>query len=263
MIKKIWPLILLSTIALMLIFMTGLITAIGITNGGDDNPVESEVNEPTIPIDPSNVDGKILVMGDSIGFGIGDDPDMGIGKRYAQILDPENPVAVTNLSVAGAVSSDLAALVMVAENAPFISAANLIIISIGGNDLNRLQFEDSLTLDTAFQETFNAYQENLQAILNRLRVLNPQAQIALIGLYDPYGQENPQKTQKLLEWNYQSQLICETDLKTAYIPLYDQFKYHLESYLAADQFHPSSLGYQVIAEELDRVLKGKKLDSPS
>ncbi|HEY5556237.1 hypothetical protein [Acetobacterium sp.] len=35
-----------------------------------------------------------------------------------------------------------------------------------------------------------------------------------------------------------------------------QFKYHLKTYLAADQFHPGSIGYQVIAEELDRVLNG-------
>ncbi|HEY5556972.1 GDSL-type esterase/lipase family protein [Acetobacterium sp.] len=256
MIKKIWPLILLLSIALTIFFVTGLITSIIITNGGEKN--QSEIPKPTenIQNEPASADKNILVLGDSIGFGVGDEPDMGIGKRYAVLIDPEKTIAVSNLSVSGAISSELAALVEDPENAPFISAADLIIISIGANDLNSLQYEDALSLDAAFQETFNTYQENLEATLNRIRNLNPEAQIALIGLYNPYPEQDPQKSQKLFEWNYKTQLIADADLKTAYIPIDDQVKYHLDTYLAADQFHPSSIGYQVIAEELDRVLNG-------
>jgi len=196
------------------------------------------------------------VLGDSIGYGVGDEPGMGIGKRYAALIDPEQTIAVSNLSVSGATSADLAALVAAPENVAFISAADLIIISIGGNDLNRIQYADALSLDAVFQETFNTYKDNLEATLSHIRALNPAAQIALIGLYNPYPDQDPQKSQKLLEWNYQTRLVADADLKTAYIPTDDQFKYHLETYLAADQFHPSSIGYQVIADALDRVLNG-------
>lgn len=255
MIKKIWPLILVVAIALMFIFVTGVIIAIAITNGGDKNPATLPNLAETIETEPVAAS-SILVLGDSIGFGVGDEPDMGIGKRYAALVDPDNTITVANLAVAGAISADLAALVAAPENASFISAADLIIISIGGNDLNRLQYQDALSLDTAFQETSNSYQKNLEAILNRLRSLNPEAQIALIGLYNPYPEQDPQKSQKLFEWNYQTQLLAATDKKTAYIPTDDAFKYHLQTYLAADQFHPSSIGYQVIAEALDGVLNG-------
>lgn len=257
MIKKIWPLILLLSIALMIVFVTGLITSITITNGGEKN--QQEISKPTenIQNEPASADKNILVLGDSIGYGVGDEPDMGIGKRYAALIDPEKTIEVSNLSVSGAISSELAALVANPENAPLISAADLIIISIGGNDLNRLQNEDVLSFDAAFQETFNTYKVNLEATLNSIRTLNPGAQIALIGLYNPYPEQDPQKSQKLFEWNYETQLMADADLKTAYISTYDQFKYHLQTYLAADGFHPSSIGYQVIAEELDRVLNGK------
>lgn len=256
MIKKIWPLILVVSIALMLVFVTGVIIAIAITNGGDKNQATLPDPAETIQTEPVSAANRILVLGDSIGFGVGDEPDMGIGKRYATLIKPDNTITVANLAVAGASSADLAALVAAPENASFISATDLIIISIGGNDLNRLQYQDALSLDTAFQETFNNYQINLEATLNRLRSLNPDAQIALIGLYNPYPDQDPQKTQKLFEWNYQTQLIAAADKKTAYIPTDDAFKYHLKTYLAADQFHPSSIGYQVIAEALDRVLNG-------
>lgn len=256
MIKRIWPLILVVGVALILIFAAGVIIAIAITNGGDKNPKDLAEPAATVQTEPITATNTILVLGDSIGFGVGDEPDMGIGKRYAARIDPDNPLTVANLAVAGASSADLAALVAAPENAAFISAADLIIISIGGNDLNRLQYEDTLSLDRAFQDILSRYQENLEATLNRLRALNPEAQIALIGLYNPYPDQDPQKSQKLLEWNYQTQLVAAAHLKTAYIPIDEAFKYHLTSYLAADQFHPSSIGYQVIAETLDRILNG-------
>lgn len=256
MINKIWPLILVLSIALMLIFVIGVIIAITITNGGDKNPEDHTEPAETIETEPASTANSILVLGDSIGYGVGDEPDMGIGKRYAALIDPDNTITVANLSVSGAISADLAALVAAPENAAYISAADLIIISIGGNDLNRLQYQDALSLDAAFQETFNTYKENLEATLSRLRALNPEAQIALIGLYNPYPEQDPQKSQKLFEWNYQTQLIADTDIKAAYIPTNDAFKYHLQTYLAADQFHPSSIGYQVIADALDSILNG-------
>jgi Lysophospholipase L1 and related esterases len=256
MIKKIWPLILFASIILMFVFLTGLIISITITNGGEKKQETlSEATEP-IQTEPSSTNKAILVLGDSIGFGVGDDPDMGLGKRYAALIDPEKNMEVVNLSVSGAISSELAALVVAPENAPYIAAADLIIISIGGNDLSRLQSEDARSLEVIFQETFNAYKENLETTLSRIRVLNPEAQIALIGLYNPYPEQDPRLSQKLFEWNYKTQLMADADLKTAYIPTADTFKYHLDTYLAADRFHPSNIGYQVIAEALDRVLNG-------
>lgn len=256
MIKKIWPVILIVAIALMLVFATGVIIAIVISNGGKKNqealpePAATSQNEPVSATD------TILVLGDSIGYGVGDDPDMGIGKRYAALIDPERTSEVANLSVSGAISADLATLVAAPENAAVISAADLIIISIGGNDLNHLETTDTLSLDAVFQETITSYQKNLEATLKRIRTLNPEAQIALIGLYNPYPDQDPQKAQKLLEWNYKTQLLAAAALKTAFIPTDEAFKYHMNSYLAADSFHPSSSGYQVIAEALNRILNG-------
>lgn len=256
MIKKIWPVMLIVSIALMLVFATGVIIAIVISNGGKKNQEALPEPAATSQNAPASTADTILVLGDSIGYGVGDDPDMGIGKRYAALIDPAQTSEVANLSVSGAISADLATLVAAPENAALISTADLIIISIGGNDLNDLETANTITLDAVFQETITSYQNNLKAILNRIRALNPEAQIALIGLYNPYPDQDPQKTQKLMEWNYKTQLLAAAALKTAFIPTDEAFKYHLDSYLAADSFHPSSSGYQVIAETLNRILNG-------
>ncbi|MDP2842295.1 MAG: hypothetical protein Q8O06_01475, partial [Acetobacterium sp.] len=90
MIKKIWPLILIVSVALILVFVTGLIIAIAITNGGDKNPETLPNPAETIETEPVSAANSILVLGDSIGFGVGDEPDKGIGKRYAALIDPDN-----------------------------------------------------------------------------------------------------------------------------------------------------------------------------
>lgn len=92
---------------------------------------------------------NILVLGDSIGYGFGDDPDQGIGKRYAAMLDPKGiqDITVTNLSISGSKVSELFELVKRSENAAILNEATLIILSIGGNDLNNIDDVDVLSLE--------------------------------------------------------------------------------------------------------------------
>lgn len=262
MIKKfIWPLLVVVSISLALVFSVGFITAINISKTSKEAVLEvpddqsDSVTPPNAEIDSENQQ-DILIIGDSIGFGIGDAPDKGIGKRYTDLMGEGKitPTQLNNISVPGHLSSDLLTLISGQENESFISAANLIIISIGGNDLNRVAQGDVLSLDVRYQETLESYKENLQLIIKRIREINPKAQLALIGLYNPYNEEQPQNARLLLEWNYETQRIVNIDSKMAYIPTYEQFEYHLETYLAEDHFHPSSEGYQVIADQLYGIL---------
>jgi len=203
---------------------------------------------------------SILILGDSIGFGIGDDPNQGIGRRYAALLDPEGikDIQITNLSIPGSKVSELFELVKQPENVAALSEATLIILSIGGNDLNNIDDLDVLSLEIDYKETLEQYMEALQGIVNSIRALNNRAQLAIVGLYDPYAENDSNKTSLLLQWNYETQRIAASDLRMIYIPTYELFQYNLSTYLAADQFHPSSVGYQAIAESLYRILHGVK-----
>ncbi len=262
--KIIWPSLVVLSMTLTVIFMIGFTRAITISNGsGSKSDVdsvgvtgleqesnESEATSSKVP--------NILVMGDSIGYGFGDEDNLDIGKRYASLVDPEGveEIQVTNISVSGTEVAELKNLINQNEYVPIISEVTMIILSIGGNDLNRLQFQESSTVEIDYEETLKAYKDDLQSIIARIRDINPNAQIALVGLYDPYNNEDPQKTRLLLNWNYETRLIVYEDSKMFYIPTYELFQYHLDTYLAFDQFHPSSEGYKAITEVLYRILNG-------
>ncbi|MCC5894099.1 MAG: hypothetical protein JJU16_01425 [Alkalibacterium sp.] len=257
--KVVWPLLLISALALALLFISGFVASIVISSN-DDSPSTNETveNETDFPEDsgPSAEPSDVLIMGDSIGFGVGDEEELGIGARYLSLLseEDETDTSIANLSVPGFESTQLADLVESGEHGASISSAQLIIISIGGNDLNRLEFEDNLDFTLSFDETLTIYRENLGRIISTIRSLNPDAQLALIGLYNPYTEESPELARILLEWNYETRLIANSDTRLAYIPTYEVFEYHLNDYLSFDQFHPNGAGYQVIAEQLYQVL---------
>lgn len=270
--KIIWPLLLLASMSLMVVFIIGFVSSITVSNGnrvdttsviestsidttqGDAN--DNDVNDNAADVDNPN----ILILGDSIGFGIGDDPNQGLGIRYATMLDPEGiqDIKIANLSIPGAKVSGLFEIVNQPEIVAALSEATLVILSIGGNDLNNIDDLDALSIEIDYKETLTQYTEVLQGIVNRIRALNKHAQLAIVGLYDPYAENDSYKTSLLLQWNYETQRIAATDLRMIFIPTYELFQYNLSTYLAADQFHPSSEGYQAIAEELYRILHGVK-----
>ena len=270
--KIIWPLLLLASVGLMVVFIIGFATSITVSNGnradttsvietasiestqGDAN--DNDAADATDAVDAVNP--NILILGDSIGFGIGDDPNQGLGIRYAAMLDPEGiqDIKITNLSIPGAKVSELFELVNQPENVAALSEATLIILSIGGNDLNNIDNLDPLSIEIDYKETLDQYMEDLQGIVSSIRTLNNRAQLSIVGLYDPYAENDSYKTSLLLQWNYETQRIAASDLRMVFIPTYELFQYNLSTYLAADQFHPSSLGYQAIAESLYRILHG-------
>jgi len=260
--KFIWPLLLLASISLMVVFIIGFATSITVSNGNRMEPTntsETLITEPTQGIDPNanseNDKPNILILGDSIGFGIGDETNQGLGKRYAMLLDPESlqEIKITNLSIPGESVDGLLESLKQPENSGAISEATLIILSIGGNDINALNSSDT---QVDYSDTLKHYTEALQGIVNLIRTINNRAQLTVIGLYDPYAENDTYKTNLLLQWNYETMRIAASDLRMVYVPTYDLFKYNLRSYLAVDQFHPSGLGYQAISEELYRILHG-------
>ncbi len=273
--KIIWPLLLLASICLMVFFIIGFVSSITVSNGNRADTtgvIESTITDSTQGVDAKDNENdnandnavggnqNILILGDSIGFGVGDDPNQGIGRRYASMIDPEGiqDIKITNLSIPGAKVSGLLELVKQPENVVAISEATLIILSIGGNDLNNIDDLDVLSLELNYKETLKQYTDGLQGIVDSIRALNDRTQLAIVGLYDPYAQNDTYKTSLLLQWNYETQRIAATDERMIFIPTYELFQYNLSSYLAADQFHPSSVGYQAISEELFRILHGVK-----
>ncbi|MDY0235223.1 MAG: GDSL-type esterase/lipase family protein [Gudongella sp.] len=274
MIKKMgWPVFLIFTISLAFVFIVGFIISINISKSSDVNLEETILNvnkeddinnqnsEESDEKSLNKIDiSKIVIMGDSIGFGIGDEPNMGIGNRYKNLIDPDDlrGIELINISVPGYESIDLVTQIGKQENLDNILGSDLIIISIGGNDLNRLEDNGDLTFEIEYTDKLKAYKENLRYTIDKIREINQNVQLAIVGLYDPYRQEEPQNTRLLLQWNYETRLIVNSYSRIVYIPLYEKFEYHLDSYLSADRFHPSKNGYQIIAKEIYDILNQEK-----
>lgn len=153
--------------------------------------------------------GGILILGDSISSGYGlRDGEAGFYDYLAGCTGK----TVTNLAKAGAATADLIAVIDAAENAETIASADLICISIGGNDLLRpaqevlsgYQKEGEGIFDTirrvaaegdpkrmiseltgALIQPRNAARDNYPVIEEKLRALNPDATIVMQTIYNP------------------------------------------------------------------------------
>jgi lysophospholipase L1-like esterase len=198
----------------------------------------------------------VLILGDSLSHGTGDPTGRGYAADVAESLKRRGPVETVNLAVAGAESSDLRRLVESSNVRSLAASADLILLSIGGNDLSH-----SVTGSGAPGEALSAMAaartrlaENLFAVLTELRAANPSAPIRVLGLYQPFtgsSRETRVGASLALAW---STLIAETALgysNVSAVPVFDLFQGRPDR-LASDRFHPNREGYRAIA---DRVIQ--------
>ena len=198
----------------------------------------------------------VLVLGDSLSHGTGDPSGRGYATDVVDALRRKGPAEAINLAVAGAESSDVVQL-LERENVQSIArSADLILLSVGGNDLSHSLGgagapTEALTAVTGARERFG---RNLRKILETIREANPKAPVRLIGLYQPFSAEGREArigASMILSWN---SLAFETALahsNVAVVPVFDLFQGRPER-LATDRFHPNRDGYRTIA---DRVIQ--------
>ena len=203
----------------------------------------------------------VLVLGDSLSHGTGDPTGRGYATDVLDFVKRSGPAEMINLSVAGAESSDVVALVE-RENVQSIArTADLILLSVGGNDLSHSLGgagapTDALTAVTAARARFA---RNLRTILATIRPANRTTPVRLIGLYQPFsagGREARIGASMILSWNSLAVETALADPNVAVVPVFDLFQGRPER-LATDRFHPNRDGYRAIA---DRVIQSLPAD---
>ena len=201
----------------------------------------------------------VLVLGDSLSRGTGDPTGLGYASDVVRSLRRAGPVESINLAVAGAESEDLRRLVESANVRSLAASADVILLSIGGNDLSHSVGRAGAPVDaiSAMSSSRRRFATNLRAILETLRAANPRAPIRLLELYQPFGgtgREARVGASVVLGWNG---VISETalgypDVQT--VPVFDLFQDRADR-LATDRFHPNREGYRLIAERLTQTLR--------
>ena len=227
---------------------------------------------------PSTSDKKKVVtyvaIGDSLTKGVGDSTNQGgFVPLLAQSLTNETGLEfkAINYGVAGNTSSQI--LTRMQEKKEIrkdLKQAQLLTITVGGNDLRKAILEDTSNLDLdRFDKPSKTYVKNLKQIIELARKDNPDLPIYVVGIYNPLYLNFPDLTelQTLVDqWNQRTEETLSAYQGVYFVPINDLLYKGIdgksgvtESELGKetvtndalydeDSFHPNNTGYEIIKE---------------
>jgi lysophospholipase L1-like esterase len=203
---------------------------------------------------------QYTAIGDSLTTGFGALPGNGFVPVYRRMAEGRlrSSVVSTNLGVNGLTTSELEQRLrrnsMIREA---IRAADIITLSIGGNDLIRAAksaVKQPGNLSTELRRSLQECKRNFSAIMGMLMQLKAGTRrpfiIRIVGLYNPYPQVVG-ATEWVRQFNsYASQYSSRV---CGFASVYSEFSGNERGLLSIDHLHPNGRGYRVIAEKLDAL----------
>lgn len=200
----------------------------------------------TADLAPASGGGAVVILGDSVAHGAGDEHGLGISgwlSRYASF-------PVVNLGVNGARTANVRAMLRGRAVQAQVRSASVIILSIGGNDL----YGDSVA--RVFARFFpNVEQEltvlKLHGVVASLRRLNPTARIDILGLYNPYHHSTLAAwlDEQVNRWDARLIWSFAGSPRVNVIRIADLLRRD-DRISPLDHFHPGSVGYSLIASRI-------------
>lgn len=200
----------------------------------------------------------LLALGDSLTRGRGDPGGEGYVGAVAQSLRKGHPdLKVENLAVDGLESEGLKETLSHPNALELAARANLVLISIGGNDLTHsMAGESPGAAPVALAAALERFERNLDSILSALRGRNAAAPILLLSLYNPAssptspasgspGELGALASSVIIDWNASLERIAVRH-GARVVPIRDLFEGHPDR-LSSDHFHPDGAGYRLIA----------------
>lgn len=219
------------------------------------------VTEPTPPATsepPQITNGyKIVSIGDSIAKGTGDESGSNIGERLAPVLSTvyNREVTPINLAVDGFTIQELSTMLQTEDTRAQLRDANVIYLSIGGNDLKSLWFIETSAQEEAFNQKLATAKSDILPVLESLEQLSPKGIILFTGLY-PLSMDKSQN-QYIVRWNNAMALLALDFNQVRFLPTFDLFEMHLDKYLSTDGLHPNTIGYDAIGNRIQSLLLSK------
>jgi len=205
---------------------------------------------------------KIVSVGDSLTEGVGDSTNRGGYVPYLkEMLKLDRGVKdaeIDNFGVKGNRSDQLLKKLGTKKVKEAVKEADIIIVTIGGNDVMKVVRENfaSLTLG-AFENQKRIFEQNLQDVINKVRKDNKHSAIVLVGLYNPFNTwfANINEINEIIEdWNEGSKRILAEYPYTYFVNIEDIFLEGGEDILYTDYFHPNDKGYELMAGRVHETL---------
>ncbi len=215
-----------------------------------------------------------VAIGDSLTKGVGDSTNQGgFVPLLAQSLTNETGLEfkAINYGVSGNTSSQiLSRMQEKKEIRKDLKQAQLLTITVGGNDLRKAILEDTSNLDLdRFEKASKTYEKNLKQIIELARKDNPDLPVYVVGIYNPLYLNFPDLTelQTLVDqWNQRTEEILSAYQGVYFVPINDLLYKGIdgksgvtESELGKetvtndalydeDSFHPNHTGYEIMKE---------------
>ena len=188
----------------------------------------------------------LLVLGDSTGVGIGAlKPEDSVPGRLAQLM---NATYVENRAVSGAVAADIKSQWSGAQ----LTHYDVILFQVGANDIVKLH-RPRKTAHTLLPLLEEAASRSERVIF--ITAGNVGAASAI-----PFFMRTPYRLLSLRYYREFAKIAAQAGV--TFINLYqppqiDPFVAHPSKYLAADGFHPSSEGYKLWFEQIEKTLRAQ------
>ena len=221
---------------------------------------------------------RISAVGDSLTEGIGDTTHTG---GYVPLLQtdlsehyPIDVVQAENFGKSGDRSDQILKRIKKNEDMQeSIRKADVILVTVGGNDLMKnvqSKIFNKLSIKS-FVKPREKYQKELEKMYAEIRILNPNAPIYQLGIYNPFYKSfsEIEEMQDIVDyWNEGSKEFVDTQKNAYFVPINDEIYNGLPEVATAtsgsdgkalsnsalndliseeDSFHPNNLGYQIIA----------------
>jgi lysophospholipase L1-like esterase len=206
-------------------------------------------------------DQRIVSIGDSLTEGVGDESENGgyVGILNNTFEDHNLNITVNNFGKKGNRSDQLLKRLEREDISSAIKEADIVLITIGANDIMKVLKSNFLNVTMEpFQEERVEYIKRLTAIFDKINVLNPNAEIYLIGFYNPFERhfsEIKELGMIIDNWNDAGKVLTEEYENVSYIPTKDLFSQSTIDLLAEDEFHPNTAGYKLMAQRVLEYLK--------
>jgi len=230
-----------------------------------EKKVSAQVFEP-IPADfiPRKI--TVLSAGDSLTQGVGDSTKQGGYLPYLKSLLEKDKgiqeVDFYNYGVKGNRTIQLLKRLKSPEMKPILEQSNLVILTIGGNDIMKIVKDNISDLQISdFLKEKESYRTHLMQIFEVINKENPKASIVLVGVYNPFSKwfsDIKEMDQIVAEWNQVGQSAVNQYPNSYFVSIEDLFVNSEEDVLFTDNFHPNDKGYQLMAERLNETL-GKQV----
>jgi lysophospholipase L1-like esterase len=229
------------------IFAYGFVAYLRGDVGAPVDPVSAHTPAPATPtklIAP-------MILGDSLARGAGDESGLGISGRLDDELRRRRIPAkrTVNVGVSGARTPDLLEVLDRPNVRRLLAESNVIIVSIGGNDLwggNDWRSATPPDPDAVMDQVLG----RIENAVEKIRAANPHARIFFIGLYNPFVATpmGKQLSGLVNRWNARLLEHFGADADFTLVATADLFSHR--DRLALDRFHPGGEGYALIARRI-------------